>query len=85
MYSERTFRVTCRDGKLVSVLPGPLVTDVGPECLAEQRLCPEPPALTASDVSAKPSGPDHKVGVTAVKFEDVRSGLGSFFPGIGMP
>jgi hypothetical protein len=56
MYSERTFKVTCRDGKLVSVVPGPLDTSVGLECAAYQQLCLTPPWLEVSDVSAERSG-----------------------------
>lgn len=56
LYSERTFRVTCRDGNLTSVIPLPLDTDAGTECVPGTSLCLQPPPLITSDIKARRAG-----------------------------
>lgn len=58
LFSARTFAVTCQDGRLVSIIPSALDTDVGTECIPRTRACLQPPALTISGVSGRISGPN---------------------------
>lgn len=53
LYTERTFSVTYRDGKLITVLPSGFTTDVGPECPpVGPCLTPPPMAVTAATSGA---------------------------------
>jgi hypothetical protein len=57
LYTSRTFTVTCNNGTVVSVVPSPLDTDVGQECVPSTRLCLTPPPIIVSNVSAGPTSP----------------------------
>ncbi|HJU06121.1 MAG TPA: OmpA family protein [Nitrospiraceae bacterium] len=52
LFSERTFKVTCLNGALVSVVPSSLDTDAGKEGLLQA------PPLIVSGIIARPSGPN---------------------------
>lgn len=57
LYSSRYFSVTCSGGRIVTVVPFPLVTDAGKECLPSTSVCLQPPSLIPSGVTAGPAGP----------------------------
>jgi hypothetical protein len=57
LYSERTFTVTCNNGTIVSVVPTPVDSDVGLECLPRTSTCLTPPPLTVYGVTAGLSSP----------------------------
>jgi peptidoglycan hydrolase-like protein with peptidoglycan-binding domain len=58
LFSERTFRVTCTDGRIASVVPSGLDTDAGRECLPGTAFCLQPPPLIASGATAIVTGPN---------------------------
>ncbi len=57
LFSSQTFTVTCLDGRLVSVIPSVIDTDVGLECLPSTSLCLTPSPIVIVRASAAPSGP----------------------------
>ena len=57
LYSARTFAVTCNGGRIVSVVPTPLETDSGTECIPQTSACLQPPPLIVSNVTAGLSNP----------------------------
>jgi outer membrane protein OmpA-like peptidoglycan-associated protein len=57
LFSARTFRITCQNGKISSVVPSGLDIDAGEECLPGRAFCLQPPALITSGISSRLSGP----------------------------
>jgi hypothetical protein len=58
LYSSRLFTVTCSNGRIASVVPFPLITDAGTECLPRTSMCLQPPPLIPSSVTAGLTGPN---------------------------
>jgi hypothetical protein len=48
LYSEWTFRVICRDGAILGVVPNLMDTDVGEECLVGSACLTPPPIIVTS-------------------------------------
>lgn len=57
LYSSRTFRVTCNNGTIVSVVPTPVDADVGLECIPKTSQCLTPPPLSVYDVTGSLASP----------------------------
>jgi hypothetical protein len=57
LYSSRTFTVTCNGPRIVSVVPTPIDTDVGLECIPRTSRCLTPPPITLSRVTASQTSP----------------------------
>ena len=57
LYSSRTFTVTCNDRRIVSVVPTPIDSDAGKECIPSTSACLQPPPLIVSGVSAGLTSP----------------------------
>jgi hypothetical protein len=53
LYSSRTFTVSCAGGNIVSVIPTPIDTDSGRECIPRTSTCLQPPPLVVSGVTAR--------------------------------
>jgi hypothetical protein len=51
LYSARTFTVTCDGGRIVSVVPSPIDTDAGKECIPRTTTCLQAPPLIVSNVT----------------------------------
>ena len=57
LYSSRTFTVTCSGGNVVSVVPSPIDTDSGRECIPRTTACLQAPPLTVSNVTTRMIAP----------------------------
>lgn len=57
LYSSRTFTVTCNGPQIVSVVPTPVDTDVGLECIPRTSRCLKPPPIILSRVTASQTSP----------------------------
>jgi hypothetical protein len=58
LFSEQTFRVVCQEGQIVSVIPSPMDTDVGEECMVPGHACLQPPPLTVTGITLRRVAPD---------------------------
>lgn len=58
LYSSRSFTVTCSNGRIVTVVPTPIVTDAGTECIPRTSACLQPPPLVLSGVTAGMTAPN---------------------------
>ena len=57
LYSARTFTVKCNGGTIVSVVPAPIDSDAGPECIPRTSRCLQPPPLVVYGVTAGLTSP----------------------------
>jgi hypothetical protein len=57
LYSARTFTVKCKGGTIVSVVPTPIDSDTGHECVPRTSACLQPPALIVYGVTAGLTSP----------------------------
>jgi hypothetical protein len=57
LYSSRSFVVTCSNGRIVTVVPTPVITDAGTECIPRTSACLQPPPLIVSGVTAGTTSP----------------------------
>jgi hypothetical protein len=53
LYSARTFTVSCNGGNIVTVVPSPIDTDSGKECIPRTSACLQAPVLLVSGVTAR--------------------------------
>ena len=53
LYSARTFTVTCDGGNVLRVVPSPIDTDSGKECVPRTTACLQAPPLTVTGVTAR--------------------------------
>ena len=57
LFSARTFTVTCNAGNVVSVVPSPIDTDSGKECIPRTTACLQAPPLNVYGVTARVASP----------------------------